>query len=167
MKAIILSAGPGSFTGLRIGYSFAKGIAHSLRIPIIEVPTLDIWAYQLGQTDLPVFSFINAYREEIFCARYQWQKDQMKRKSEYQIVALESLSELITRRTLISGGDLIQFQDRIKEDLGKIAVFPYPLPKQPQGWALLQLGFGKFKNGKYSHTENCEPMYIRSFKGVM
>ena len=43
LAAVAVSAGPGSFTGLRIGYSLAKGIAHALNIPIIEVPTLDIW----------------------------------------------------------------------------------------------------------------------------
>lgn len=45
ISALVLSAGPGSFTGLRIGYSFAKGLAHALAAPVIEVPTLDVWAY--------------------------------------------------------------------------------------------------------------------------
>ncbi|MCK4893474.1 MAG: tRNA (adenosine(37)-N6)-threonylcarbamoyltransferase complex dimerization subunit type 1 TsaB [Calditrichia bacterium] len=167
VKAIILSAGPGSFTGLRIGYSFAKGIAHSLKLPIIEVPTLDIWAYQLGQTNLPVLSFINAHREEIFYAHYRWQKNQMVRKGDYQLIPLKTLPEIITKKTIISGGDLGQFQEQFKEYLGETAIFPHPLPRQPQGWALLELGFEKFRAGIFSDTENCEPMYLRSFQGVM
>jgi tRNA threonylcarbamoyladenosine biosynthesis protein TsaB len=167
MKAIILSAGPGSFTGLRIGYSFAKGIAHPLNLPIIEVPTLDIWAYQTGQTDLPVFSFINAHREEIFGAHYKWQESQMKQEGDYRLISLNALPEVIKKNTLICGGDLDQFQEIFEKNLGDFAVFPYPMVKQLQGWALLELGYAKFKAEDFSDFEHCEPMYMRAFKGVM
>lgn len=167
LKGIILSAGPGSFTGLRIGYSFAKGIAHALNLPIIEIPTLDIWAYQLGQTELPVLSFINAHREEIFFAHFHWQKKEMIRNGDYQLTPFKNLPQIITKKTMITGGDLGQFQEQFKAYLGKIAVFPHPLPKQPQGWALVELGFEKFRAGNFSDVETCEPLYLRSFKGMM
>jgi tRNA threonylcarbamoyladenosine biosynthesis protein TsaB len=167
INAIILSAGPGSFTGLRIGYSFAKGMSHSLKIPIIEVPTLDVWAYQLGQTDLPVFSFINAHREEIFYAHYRWEKGQMNRIGDYQLVAFTFLTDIISQMTIITGGEMGQFQEKFKEYLGENAIIPHPLPKQPQGSALLELGFQKFRAKIFSNTESCEPMYLISFKGIM
>lgn len=167
INAIIVSAGPGSFTGLRIGYSFAKGMAHATNLPIIEVPTLDIWAYQLGQTEVPVFSFINAHREEIFYAHYRWQEKQMNRKGNYNIISFKSLPEVITKETIITGGDLDQFQEKFKAYLGENAIIPHPLPRQPQGWALLEIGFEKFRAGNMSDTETCEPLYLRSFKGMM
>jgi len=91
----------------------------------------------------------------------------MIRKGDYQLIPLKSLPQIITKKTMISGGNLIQFKEQFTKYLGEIAVFPHPLPKQPQGWALLELGFEKFKAGIFNDTEICEPMYLRSFKGVM
>ncbi|MEZ4762059.1 MAG: tRNA (adenosine(37)-N6)-threonylcarbamoyltransferase complex dimerization subunit type 1 TsaB [Calditrichia bacterium] len=70
LAGVVVSAGPGSFTGLRIGYSVAKGVAHALQKPIIEVPTLDVWAYQTGAQSMPVLSVIDAHRGEIFAALF-------------------------------------------------------------------------------------------------
>jgi len=166
-KAIILSAGPGSFTGLRIGYSLAKGLAHALKLKMIEVPTLDIWAYQVGQSSLPILSFIDAHRDEIFFSRYQRNGEQLERIYDYQTVALTKLPDIITVKTLINGENLAVFQEKFQKVLGENAVFPAFSSKQAEGWALIALGYKKFSNGEFSHLENCEPLYLRSFKGVM
>ena len=167
LQAIVLSAGPGSFTGLRIGYSLAKGLAHSLNLNILEIPTLDVWAYQVGQTDLPILSFIDAHREEIYFSCYERVQDQLKRTLDYQIIALTKLPQLITGKTLISGENLLLFQEKFRKVLGNKAIFPQVYAKQAEGWALLALAYEKFKTGDFSQVENCEPLYLRSFKGVM
>ncbi|MDT3697154.1 MAG: tRNA (adenosine(37)-N6)-threonylcarbamoyltransferase complex dimerization subunit type 1 TsaB [Ignavibacterium sp.] len=74
VKCIAVSAGPGSFTGLRIGMSAAKGLAQSLNIPIIKVPTFEALALQLseGLQDGSVFTIANKVgRDELYYAKFQ------------------------------------------------------------------------------------------------
>jgi tRNA threonylcarbamoyladenosine biosynthesis protein TsaB len=167
LSGIVLSAGPGSFTGLRIGYSLGKGLAHALKIPLVEIPTLDIWAYQNGKTALPVFSFVDAHRDELFYAIYHWTDQAIDRKTEYGLCAFEDISKVIQSKTVITGAKLIEYQDRFISFLGEDAVFSTPLPGFPEGWALLSLGFKKYTEEKFSPPESCEPLYLRAFKGIM
>ena len=74
LKAIAVSAGPGSFTGLRIGMSAAKGIAFGASLPIIPVPTFEALAYQLSKTLKDGTEFVianNVNFEEIYFAKFQ------------------------------------------------------------------------------------------------
>jgi tRNA threonylcarbamoyladenosine biosynthesis protein TsaB len=167
ISAVVVSAGPGSFTGLRIGYSIAKGLAHALPKPLIEVPTLDVWAYQQGQTSYPVFSFIDAHRQEIFHAFYCWQGKELKRITNYQIMAIESLPDVVHEKTIFVGPDVERLSTQVQDLLGDRAVFAHPMQLQLQGWALLQLGYKKFVTGKFSDLNSCEPLYLRPFKGIL
>ncbi len=71
LKAVTVSAGPGSYTGLRIGTSTAKGICFSLDIPLIAVPTLDLLVFQFLQTNKDCQGLfcpmIDAKRMEVYC----------------------------------------------------------------------------------------------------
>ncbi|MBN2367011.1 MAG: tRNA (adenosine(37)-N6)-threonylcarbamoyltransferase complex dimerization subunit type 1 TsaB, partial [Calditrichaeota bacterium] len=167
IDGIILSAGPGSFTGLRIGYSLAKGLAHAMELPIMEVPTLDIWAYQLGQTDLPVVSIMDAHRHEIYAAAYRWENHQLKTRKDYQIFPLKDLPDFLEGRTLITGSEIEKLRPAIDNICGDQAVFARSGFRQPEGWALLEMGYQKFTAKELSDPQNCEPLYIRAFKGVM
>ncbi len=167
LSAIAISAGPGSFTGLRIGYSLAKGLAHSLDIPILEVPTLDIWAYQQGATTLPVISAIDAHRGELFVARYHWEANEMIKDGQEELVKMEQLNEVTNGTVLFVGGALEKLQDEIRAAAGENAVFPFPRRIEPENRAIIQLAYKKFLRREFSAVENCEPGYLRSFKGVM
>jgi len=65
LAAVAVAAGPGSFTGLRIGMSLAKGLCLTLGIPIIAVPTLEATAYGAGDTGGPVIAVIEAGRQRL------------------------------------------------------------------------------------------------------
>lgn len=72
--AVAVSAGPGSFTGLRIGMSAAKGIAFGQSLPIILVPTFEAFAYQIASTLADGTEFIisnKVNREEIYFAKFK------------------------------------------------------------------------------------------------
>ena len=167
LAAVTVSAGPGSFTGLRIGYSLAKGFAHALNIPIIEVPTLDIWAFQHGQRDMPILSIIDAHRDEIFCCVYVWRAGKLSRQRVPRLVKLVDLKQILVEPTLIVGGDILTLKDQILDYGGKNAVIHLPIQSEPESWALLNLAYLKFLEGRYSNLESCEPLYMRAFKGVM
>jgi tRNA threonylcarbamoyladenosine biosynthesis protein TsaB len=96
LDAVAVSIGPGSFTGLRIGLSSAKGIACALGTPIIAVPTLDGIAeeYRLKRTstgDEIFCSFIDAKRNESFYCYYAVTQHDTVRLSEYAIKAKEEI----------------------------------------------------------------------------
>lgn len=167
LSGIAISAGPGSFTGLRIGYSLAKGLAHSLKIPMIEVPTLDIWAFQGGKTELPVLSIIDAHRDEIFCAQYLWKKNRCEKTGDYQLSPITSLKQILQAKILLVGPDLPGLKNRIVKMAGGMAVFNLPLRTEPDCQILLQLAYQRYLKGEVSSVENCEPMYMRAFKGIM
>ena len=74
LDSIAVSEGPGSFTGLRIGFSAAKGIAYGANVPIITVPTYEAFAYQLASIKNEKDEFIISYKvnkEEVYFAKFQ------------------------------------------------------------------------------------------------
>ncbi len=68
VNCIFVAKGPGSFNGLRVGVSTAKGLAFSLKIPLVGISTLEVEAYQHAETGLPVCPIFNAGRGEIATA---------------------------------------------------------------------------------------------------
>ena len=166
LSGIVISSGPGSFTGLRIGYSLGKGIAHQLKIPIVEVPTLDVWAYQVGQQNIPVMSVIDAYRSEIFYSIYKWEKSKFQRITDYSLSNIENLQQIIKESTLIAG----IIPEKLKSEIGNTLADRVSFANKNNSMlsisALLELGYQKFLQQEFADLENCEPFYMRKFKGV-
>ena len=75
IKALIVATGPGSFTGLRVGLSEAKGMAQGLQIPIIGVSSLEAMAAQLPYVRQPVCAIIDSRKGEVFAALFSWGDD--------------------------------------------------------------------------------------------
>lgn len=70
LDAIAVSKGPGSYTGLRIGVSSAKGLSYALNIPLISVSTLEALAHQIQPESGVVISMLDARRMEVYSAIY-------------------------------------------------------------------------------------------------
>ncbi len=74
VDAIALAAGPGSFTGLRIGSATAKGLGLAMEVPLIEIPTLDGLACNLYGTDKLVCPIMDARRSQVYTGLYEFIK---------------------------------------------------------------------------------------------
>lgn len=74
IDAIAIAAGPGSFTGLRIGAATAKGLGLALEIPIIPVPTVDSLAYNLYGSDKLICPLMDARRNQVYTGLYTFRK---------------------------------------------------------------------------------------------
>lgn len=88
VDAIAVAAGPGSFTGLRIGSATAKGLAFAMEKPIIPVPTLEGLAYQMYGTDALVCAIMDARRSQVYTGLYEFIDQPLER----QAVLLRSLN---------------------------------------------------------------------------
>ncbi|NUN70789.1 MAG: tRNA (adenosine(37)-N6)-threonylcarbamoyltransferase complex dimerization subunit type 1 TsaB [Bacteroidetes bacterium] len=107
ITAVAVSFGPGSFTGLRIGLSAAKGLAMALDIPIIAVPTLDgiAEAFRLSRhpaADSRFCAMIDAKREESYYAFYSFTADGPVRDSEFAITLRQSVLQEATHRNAVT-----------------------------------------------------------------
>ena len=93
IDAIAVAAGPGSFTGLRIGSSTAKGLALALNKPIVSVPTLDGLAYRLAISEGIICPIMDARRNQVYTAVYKMENGELKALSEQKAVDIHELFE--------------------------------------------------------------------------
>ncbi len=103
LHAVAVATGPGSFTSLRIGLAIAKGLALSLHIPVIGVPTLDITAACQPVQDIPLIALLKAGRDRLAAQEYRSKSGAWQAQGEiYMTTALE-LEESLSTATLLCG----------------------------------------------------------------
>lgn len=103
LAGIAVSQGPGSFNGLRVGFSAAKGLALAQNIPVITVPTLDILAAGQPSSHEQLIAVAQAGRGRICAASYRWQKSAWIGQNDVAIVGWQGLVEQVSEATVISG----------------------------------------------------------------
>ena len=161
IKGIVVAIGPGSFNGLRVGVSTAKGIAFSLGIPVAGISTLEMTAYAHCSTGLPVCPVINAGRSEVGAALFQktgeeWQKI----KPEHITTITELCGE--THTDTIFCGELTQSAiDELTAALGEKAVIPSPCARLRRCGFLSELGYFRLKNGSCDNPAALQPIYLK------
>lgn len=162
LEAIVVAIGPGSFTGLRVGLSAAKGIAQGLKIPVIGVSSLEAMANQLTQANLPVYAVISSRRGEVNVALFNWDKEKgMIRKGEDDAIKFSRLSAIINSPTLFIGNDINNQEGPIKEVLGEDA---FLAPRHLWGLRASSvgvLGLKRLRDGDFDDIRDLVPVYLR------
>lgn len=115
LDLIAVGCGPGSFTGIRIGISTAKGLSIALGCPIIGVSTLDALAYGAMPSMMSIMPVIDARKSEIYCCLYS--ADGMPQ-TPYMNIRPEEASAIVEGETLFIGNGVSLFEDLLKETLG-------------------------------------------------
>ena len=93
LDAVALAAGPGSFTGLRIGSATAKGLAFALNKPVVPVPTVDGLAYQMYGAGELVCPIMDARRSQVYTGIYEFQGEELIILEDQMAVSIEELGE--------------------------------------------------------------------------
>ena len=155
---ILVARGPGSFNGLRVGLSTAKGLAFSLDIPIIGISSLGLEAAQHAETELPICPVFNAGRGEIATALYR-KKDGWRQLKPEHITTVKALESEITEKTLFCGEYLSVIAGELKKKLKSRAVIA---PHRPRRSSLLaELAEERLKAEDYDSPATLQPIYLR------
>jgi tRNA threonylcarbamoyladenosine biosynthesis protein TsaB len=123
LKGLVTAAGPGSFTGLRVGLSFAKGLCHALGVPLFGIPSLEAMASQFQHSALPITAILDSRKGEFFAAQFIWNHDnRLIRKWADMAVKLEDFPSLFEDRACFIGNDFAGQGPLIREALGPRAL---------------------------------------------
>jgi tRNA threonylcarbamoyl adenosine modification protein YeaZ len=158
---IFVARGPGSFNGLRVGVSAAKGLAFSLGIPIIGISTLAATAYQHAESGLPVCVIQNAGREEIAAAVYKNKRKIWSEIMPEHITTLEVLAPKIKEKTIFCGEFNSATALQIKKIFKTRAIIPTQAGQLRRAAYLAELGQQRLKANDFDSLSTLQPLYLR------
>ena len=160
IEAIIVAKGPGSFNGLRVGISTAKGLAFSLDIPLLGVSTLEIEAYPFAYTGVPLHPIHKAGRDEIATALYQQVNNEWRCLEKEYLTTVDGLCQQTYQKTLFCGETSPDIADAIQQNLGKRAIIPQAAALPRVGF-LAMLGWQRLNKGERDDLATLQPLYLR------
>ncbi|MHC4840456.1 MAG: tRNA (adenosine(37)-N6)-threonylcarbamoyltransferase complex dimerization subunit type 1 TsaB [Planctomycetota bacterium] len=118
MNLIAVNAGPGSYTGLRIGLSSAAGIGYALQIPVVGVNALDAMALQFvsadgfdASRDVELWPVLDARRGEVMTAKYSWSDGELRWESKSQLIEPAKVAEEAAAGALVFGSGVQPYAD--------------------------------------------------------
>ena len=161
ISGIIVAKGPGSFNGLRVGISTAKGLAFSLGIPIVGISTLEVEAYQHAEANLPICPIFNAGRGEIAIAIYQMKDNEWHQIIGERITTVETLCSQITTKTLFCGEFVAAIAGELRKQLKRRAIISSSTASLRRASFLTELGQQRLAAGKYDNPATLNPLYLR------
>ena len=155
--AIAVSQGPGSYTGLRIGVSAAKGLCYSLSIPMIALDTLSILAHQIQTIEGLIIPMIDARRMEVYSAVF----------NEKHQKVVETQAEIITEESFNQFDEILYFigdsAAKCKAVLNRpncifMEEIVYPSSKE-----MAKLSYEKYQKDDFVDVAYFEPLYLKDF----
>jgi tRNA threonylcarbamoyladenosine biosynthesis protein TsaB len=157
LSAVAVSQGPGSYTGLRIGVSAAKGLCFALDIPLIAVDTLQVLASQAAVSDGLIVPMLDARRMEVYSAIFNSNFDKI-RAVEAEIITEDSFLDF--QEKLYFVGDCAEKCKAVltKENFVFLEEIKYPSAKE-----MSFLSFEKHKKNDTVDVAYFEPYYLKDF----
>ncbi len=164
IDAIAVAAGPGSFTGLRIGSATAKGLGMAINKPIVEVPTVEALAYNFAYTDKLICPIMDARRNQVYTGMYQWIDDTFTIVQDQMAVSMEELLSRLAgyeEQVLFLGDGVPVFENVIADALGHKAFFaPAHMMRQRAG-AVGARALEYMREGRFVSAAEHKPDYLR------
>jgi tRNA threonylcarbamoyladenosine biosynthesis protein TsaB len=161
IKAIAVAKGPGSFTGLRIGMSIAKGFCLALNVPIIAIPTLDIIAYAVGDPGGLVYAVLELGRNRICVSAYQFADGLPVQQDDALYVASSEWQVVATEPVLLIGEISTNLAERLlkQPDADNISISSLAASIRRAGY-LAELAWQRLEKGQVDDLDTTSPTYL-------
>ncbi len=159
-----VAAGPGSFTGLRIGVATAKALAHATGKPVAGVSTLEAMAYQLPFCSALVVPIMDARRAQVYNGVYRWEGEMLITVIEPQAVAIEALLDSLAdcgQKAVFLGDGVSVYRDIILQKIGESAEFAPVNANMQRASCVAALARRQAADGKLSRYNELLPIYLR------
>jgi len=162
LDAVAVSAGPGSYTGLRIGVSLAKGLCFGLDIPLIALPTLKVMATRLAPSSSLLCPMIDARRMEVYSALYDGNLNEIEPVGA-AIINEDSYRDILSQNEIIFfGNGMDKCKNVINSVNAKFVADIYPLAIN-----MIIEAENAFKRNTFVDTAYFEPFYMKEFKATI
>ena len=167
LEGVAVTRGPGSFTGLRIGLSLAKGFAAALGIPVVAIPTLDVCAFPHFYGETPVRAVLRAGRGRYAFATYRREApDRWRPVGEPQLARLPQLVEDVQQPMRFVGELGAQEQAVLKERGGRWVRFVPPPFNVRRPSVLAFRALERFQRGEHDDVDTLAPFYLHIPEGA-
>tara|TARA_B110000208_G_scaffold87246_1_gene110368 strand:- start:10241 stop:10927 length:687 start_codon:yes stop_codon:yes gene_type:complete len=161
LEAIAISKGPGSYTGLRIGVSAAKGLCYALSLPLISVPTLEALAHQVENPKGTIVAMLDARRLEVYSAIYDASYNET-RQTEAEVITLDSYKELLDLSPVYFIGNGVAKTQQLVSHPNAIFIEN----KLPSAAQMCTLTHAKFNDNDFEDVAYFEPYYLKDFIAI-
>ena len=165
LSLLVVALGPGTFTGLRIGLAFAKGLALSLHLPMIGVPTFDYMAASQPVSDKPMAIILPAGRKRLAVGWYESKDGSWQSSSKPEVLTPDELSEKIDGPTILCG-ELNEVERQVLGRKWKNALLTSPAQAVRRPAMLAELGWQRWQAGQRDDPVLLSPIYLHVAGGI-
>ena len=158
LEAVAVALGPGSFTGLRIGLAFAKGIAFPRGLPLVGIPTLDVVASSQALNTIPLAAVLQAGRKRLAVGWYIPGEGSWQSSNELENLSIEELGEKISSPTLVSGELNEAIREALKDNTNAVLASPAHALRNPA--FLAELAWERLQAGDVDDAATLSPIYL-------
>lgn len=164
LDAIAVAAGPGSFTGLRIGASTAKGLGQALDIPLIEVPTLEGLAFHFAGTENVVCAMMDARRNQAYYGLYKVDAKVPESLVEQAAAPIEEVMAQVNgvgKKTIFVGDGVPVFREQLEKGLTVPYEWAADSVRYQRASSVVTLGKYYMEMGRQIPAKEFSPIYLR------
>ena len=162
LDAVSLGKGPGSYTGLRIGASSAKGFCYGLNIPLIATNSLETMIEPFLNKDFDlIIPLIDARRMEVYSAVFDRISGEILTKTEAKILDENSYNEFQHKKVLFIGDGAKKAQEILQLENAEFNENIYPSAQY-----LIKKAVEKYNRNEFEDVAYFEPFYLKDFQGV-
>ncbi len=166
LAGVAVATGPGSFTGLRIGLGFAKGLALANNLPLLGIPTMDVLAAAQPIRDEPMLILLKAGRERFAVNDYFVVESTWQASGAIRVMKLEEIAHSISSRVWVCGemteDDRVFLQQNVE-----VALLSSPALSLRRPSFLAELGWKKLRSGVVDSTEILSPIYLHFNESIL
>ena len=162
LDAIAISAGPGSFTGLRIGMATVKGLSMGSNKPYLSISSLDALAYSLINFDGIICPIMDALRDSVFTCMYKSSNGELSKIIDYSALSLDELVEILQEKdksVIFTGDGVYKYKEYLLKKLPNAKFAPNHL-SVVKASALGELGMELLRQGQCDDI-NSSPLYLK------